>query len=870
MAITYRNIKGSALTSDEVDANFQTLVDADTTLQSNIDAKENALGFTPVPDTRTINGNPLTANITLSKSDLGLSNVDNTADANKPVSTAQASADAAVLAAAEAYADGLITGIYKDQGNYNASGNSYPIASDTFPVVATIKKGFIWTASVAGVLNSKTVEIGDTIRALVDTPGQTNSNWAVAETNIGFVPENSANKDTDGTLASNSDTKYPSQKAVKTYADTKQAALVSGTNIKTVNGSSLLGSGDLVISGVTSVGLTVPSFLSVAGSPITSSGTLAVTLANQAINTTFHGPVSGSSAAPTFRSTDRRDLNSIYTEIGTILTETWANLTAWSDVGTPVSAVSGGFLTLNGAASLSTNYVKNNTYGNFNIEKADFTWTEVVGTIAVSARGGLAFSLQGNVSSFPSSITVNLNLSATNQGKILWYYNNSTTLVQSSASAMTVVIGDVLTCKLSVFPDRYEMYVTNSSGVAAVKDIFWIFNGPGAVYTTASSANFSFQNFGQGATLHKVGALTVTARQKKNIDYLWIGDSQTKGSTVYDFWSRFITKLNTQYHTVMEGNASPGNRCGDVNVTECALYNPKNIILFIGTNDVSTVGAATAFTNLQSLITSLGATITAAAPSGYSIANNNLFICTLFPRGSAIYFTFNSSIKSTYSAANIIDLTPIVYDGTNNFPVTYSFDTVHPNDLCHRMMTDTISTFLGLTTRENYFDRYLVNPGTPMTWINANIGAMNNASATNLGFGYYVDAVSGSTLSSTVDAAVFANDRSNHKFSFYYNVGLTAFATYTPTERWSFNTTAITFSEAYNLISGTTTGTKLGTATSQKWSIWNATPIIQPTTGIAASTFVANSSGIANDTATWDGYTAGQVVKALRNFGLLA
>jgi hypothetical protein len=35
----------------------------------------------------------------------------------------------------------------------------------------------------------------------------------------------SADLDTDGTLAANSDTKYPSQKAVKTYADTKQAAL---------------------------------------------------------------------------------------------------------------------------------------------------------------------------------------------------------------------------------------------------------------------------------------------------------------------------------------------------------------------------------------------------------------------------------------------------------------------------------------------------------------------------------------------------------------------------------------------------------------------------------------------------------------------
>lgn len=40
---------------------------------------------------------------------------------------------------------------------------------------------------------------------------------------LGFTPENVANKDTDGTLAANSDTKYASQKATKTYADTKIA-----------------------------------------------------------------------------------------------------------------------------------------------------------------------------------------------------------------------------------------------------------------------------------------------------------------------------------------------------------------------------------------------------------------------------------------------------------------------------------------------------------------------------------------------------------------------------------------------------------------------------------------------------------------------
>jgi len=57
----------------------------------------------------------------------------------------------------------------------------------------------------------------------------------------------------------------------------KQAALVSGTNIKTVNSTSLLGSGNLAVGTVTSVSATVPTGLSISGSPITTSGTLAIT-----------------------------------------------------------------------------------------------------------------------------------------------------------------------------------------------------------------------------------------------------------------------------------------------------------------------------------------------------------------------------------------------------------------------------------------------------------------------------------------------------------------------------------------------------------------------------------------------------------------
>jgi hypothetical protein len=51
-----------------------------------------------------------------------------------------------------------------------------------------------------------------------------------------------------------------------------------------------------------------------------------------------------------------------------------------------------------------------------------------------------------------------------------------------------------------------------------------------------------------------------------------------------------------------------------------------------------------------------------------------------------------------------------------------------------------------------------------------------------------------------------------------------------------------------NIILGSSTGTKIGTATSQKLGLWNATPVVQPTTAVTAAEFVANTSGIADNT----------------------
>lgn len=59
---------------------------------------------------------------------------------------------------------------------------------------------------------------------------------------------------------------------------------------------------------VTSVAATVPAEFTISGSPITSSGTLAISKATQSANLVWAGPTTGSAAAPTFRALVAADL----------------------------------------------------------------------------------------------------------------------------------------------------------------------------------------------------------------------------------------------------------------------------------------------------------------------------------------------------------------------------------------------------------------------------------------------------------------------------------------------------------------------------------------------------------------------------------
>jgi hypothetical protein len=83
-------------------------------------------------------------------------------------------------------------------------------------------------------------------------------------------------------------------------------------------------------------------------------------------------------------------------------------------------------------------------------------------------------------------------------------------------------------------------------------------------------------------------------------------------------------------------------------------------------------------------------------------------------------------------------------------------------------------------------------------------------------------------------------------------------------------TQMIQVTDASNIVLGSTTGTQIGTATTQKLALYGKTPIVQPTTAVAAAAFVVGSGTAVNDASTFGGYTIKQIVQALQNIGVLA
>lgn len=144
------------------------------------------------------------------------------------------------------------------------------------------------------------------------------------------------------------------------------------TGLAKWNGASwVFDSSSYVTTAVTSVGLSLPSELTVTGSPVTTTGTLSATWASQTANNIFAGPTTGAATTPTFRAlvaADIPSLSAVYVPVGRTLTingtaldlsanrswtvgdllssgsysnPTWLTTLAWSKISTTPTTISG-------------------------------------------------------------------------------------------------------------------------------------------------------------------------------------------------------------------------------------------------------------------------------------------------------------------------------------------------------------------------------------------------------------------------------------------------------------------------------------------------------------------------------------------------
>jgi hypothetical protein len=92
------------------------------------------------------------------------------------------------------YVDNAVAGLFDLRGFYTPSGSNYPSTGGSGSAGA-VKKGDVYIMngiSGTAVIGATTVSNGDMVVALVDTPGNTDTNWGIVENNLQYTPLNAS------------------------------------------------------------------------------------------------------------------------------------------------------------------------------------------------------------------------------------------------------------------------------------------------------------------------------------------------------------------------------------------------------------------------------------------------------------------------------------------------------------------------------------------------------------------------------------------------------------------------------------------------------------------------------------------------------
>lgn len=250
-----------------------------------------------VPTSRTVNGHALTGNVTVTASDVSLGSVNNTSDAAKPISTAQATVNSGVVTSLAAKAD-LVGGV---------------IPTSQIPTIALTTAVPVASQAAMLALTSTDVQPGDlALRSdisetfiLLANPPSTLANWTllpnpsgggVASVNgqVGTVVLGATDVGL-GSVNNTADSAKPVSTAQAAADTVVAAASVPNTGASTIAGVKTFSSNPVFPAG------------SIARSELDSSTTTSLGKADTALQTNAVSTVAGRTGAVTIASTDITD-----------------------------------------------------------------------------------------------------------------------------------------------------------------------------------------------------------------------------------------------------------------------------------------------------------------------------------------------------------------------------------------------------------------------------------------------------------------------------------------------------------------------------------------------------------------------------------
>ena len=494
---------------------------------------------------------------------------------------------------------------------------------------------------------------------------------------------------------------YATRARLSNELNLKQATLVSGTNIKTINSTSILGSGNITISGGGITDTTAKDTLNI---PIQSypagvynvnnicvgvayNQSEAVTIWNANAANIATGAVAAGGSPFAFTKQIKLQPQVV---IGTIFNDDfnrgfWGSNYDTSALSGVTSTFSNGFVKMHaasgaGAFTKVVNYIGKGkmTLRNFDIEIgfrpctiASGTYGPILGTNTTRNPG-------------QNTATVIYPDFSTNFGPAFTIgAANSSGIISSKATTTNMParsIANNYTLKLKVSADTAQAFILNrnTSEQTSLQYIYDFTN----LAQSATKPNIFYPAFGlNGLDSIVVDNFKISSPDKRYVKMVFVGNSITTGYYGGMARNSFPDQLKAKTNYDIQILAGGYNRTADVidNLWQIIDMHPENVFLEIGTNDR---GNGISQATIQANIDTINNRLNRAGIKVYHLAAPDA-------GNPATGGTTNNYLSTTYGAF-------FVNTWTGCYGAGQMVDAVHPNQLGFRIIADTIQAKLPL------------------------------------------------------------------------------------------------------------------------------------------------------------------------------